>query len=97
MRGILWFAVLVAVALPIILAANSPLLAWREPVYILAGFAGILGLGALLLQPLLAGGYLTGRDGLKGRRLHRWIGVFLITAIVVHVAGLWITSPPGRD
>lgn len=94
MRGFLWFAVLVAVALPIILAANSPLLAWREPIYILAGFAGVLGLGALLFQPLLAGGYLPSLEGLKGRRFHRWIGLFLITTIVVHVACLWVTSPP---
>jgi MYXO-CTERM domain-containing protein len=29
-----------------------------------------------------------------GRRAHHWIGGALVVAIVIHVAGLWITSPP---
>lgn len=91
---LIWGALGVAVLAPIALAAASPLLAWRGPVYIIAGFAGIIALGLLLVQPLLAGGWLPGARGPKGRRLHRWIGAVLIGAIIVHVGGLWLTSPP---
>lgn len=48
----------------------------------------------LLLQPLLAGGYLPGLTAQQATRVHRWIGGTLVTAVIVHVAGLWITSPP---
>jgi len=30
----------------------------------------------------------------RGRRAHHWIGGALVAAIVIHVVGLWITSPP---
>jgi hypothetical protein len=46
---IIWVAVIAAVVVPIAAAAVSPLLAWREPVYILAGFAGIFGMTLLLV------------------------------------------------
>jgi predicted ferric reductase len=45
----------------------------------------------MLVQPLLIGGYL---PGLQARRAHRWIGGLLVSAVVIHVGGLWITSPP---
>jgi hypothetical protein len=94
-RAILtWVALALAVCVPIALASANPLLAWRGPIYILAGFAGIVGLGILLFQPLLIGGYLPALSGRLGRRAHRWIGGALVVAIVIHVAGLWITSPP---
>ena len=91
---LIWTGVVAAIAVPIIAAALSPLLAWRDPIYILAGFAGIVGLALLLIQPLLAGGKLPGLSGARGRSLHRKIGLGLVVAVVVHVAGLWITSPP---
>jgi len=72
----------------------SPLLAWRDAVYIVAGFTGIIALTLLLLQPLLAGGHLPGLTSRRARIAHRWIGTALVVAIVVHVGGLWITSPP---
>lgn len=80
--------------LPITLAAFSPLLAWRRPVYIVAGFAGIVGLAILLLQPLLADGCLPGLTPRRTTQWHRWLGSLLIVAILVHVIGLYITSPP---
>ena len=89
---LIWAALAAAICVPIAAAAASPLLAWRGPVYILAGFAGIIALGLVLVQPLLIGGYLPGLSG--GRRAHRWIGGTLVLAVVVHVGGLWITSPP---
>ncbi len=91
---LIWGALGAAIAVPVIAAAASPLLAWRQPVYILAGFAGIVGMALLLMQPLLAGGYLPGLSTLRSRRLHRWTGITLVSAVVIHVVGLWITSPP---
>ncbi len=48
----------------------------------------------LLFQPLLAGGYLPGLSGRRGRQVHRILGGTLVAAVAIHVAGLWITSPP---
>lgn len=75
-------------------AANSPLLAWRDPIYVAAGFAGIAAFLLLLMQPLLATGALPGLHRIRQRRLHAVTGGALILAVAVHVAGLWITSPP---
>jgi predicted ferric reductase len=91
---LIWAALAAAVCVPIAAAAASPLLAWRGPVYILAGFAGIVALGLVLIQPLLVGGYLPGLAAYRGRRAHRWIGGALVVTVVAHVGGLWITSPP---
>jgi hypothetical protein len=91
---LIWAALAVAICVPIAAAATSPQLEWRGPVYILAGFAGIIGLGLLLVQPLLAGGYLPGPSPYRARRAHHWIGGALVVAVLIHVGGLWITSPP---
>jgi len=94
-RGtLIWATLVAAVGAPIAAAAASPLLAWRDAIYILAGFSGIVALGLLLVQPLLIGGYLLGLSAYRGRRAHRWIGGALVVAVVIHVGGLWITSPP---
>ncbi|WP_261398334.1 ferric reductase-like transmembrane domain-containing protein [Maritimibacter alkaliphilus] len=92
--GLIWGAAGLIALVPVLAAMGSPLLAWRQPVYIAAGFAGILALALLLFQPLLARGGLPGTEGRRGRRLHAALGLLLVGAIVVHVAGLWITSPP---
>src|SRR5689334_15405417 len=91
---LIWAALAAAIGVPIAAAAMSPQLAWRGPVYIIAGFAGIIALGLVLVQPLLIGGYLPGLQAWRGRRVHHWIGGALVGAVVIHVAGLWITSPP---
>lgn len=88
---LIWVGVLVAAAVPIAVAATSPLLAWRDPVYIASGFAGVIAMVLVLFQPLLAGGYL---PGLPGRRVHRWVGSVLVLMVAAHVVGLWLTSPP---
>ena len=90
----IWGALAGAVAVPILASGMSPLLAWRDQIYIAAGFAGIVGLSLLLVQPLLIRGYVPGLVGPIGRKAHRWLGGLLATAVVLHVAGLWITSPP---
>jgi predicted ferric reductase len=92
--ALIWAALAAAICVPLAAAAASPQLEWRGPVYILAGFAGIIALGLLLVQPLLIGGYLPGPSAYRARRAHLWIGSVLVVAVVVHVGGLWITSPP---
>lgn len=92
--ALIWAALAAAICVPIAAAAASPLLEWRGPIHILGGFAGITALGILIVQPLLIGGYLPGPSAYRSRRIHLWIGSALVVAVVVHVAGLWITSPP---
>jgi len=93
-KRLLWVAAILIIALPIAIAATSPLLAWRRPVYIISGFAGILGLGILFIQPLLAQGVLPTRSVRQSRDFHFWLGLVLMLTVIVHVIGLWITSPP---
>ena len=90
---LIWAALAAAIGVPIVAAAASDLLAWRDPVYTLAGFAGIVALDLVLLQPLLIGGYLPGLSAIR-RRAHQWIGAALLGAVLIHMGGLWITSPP---
>jgi hypothetical protein len=91
---LIWAALAAAICVPMALAATSDLLVYRGPVYIVAGFSGMIALGLVLVQPLLIVGYLPGLPALRGRRTHHWIGGALVVALVVHVVGLWITSPP---
>lgn len=91
---LIWAVLAFAIVVPLIFAATSEYLAWRDPIYIAAGFAGVVALCLALVQPLLAGGWLPGLHLLRGRRVHRVVGVVLVAAVIVHVAGLWITSPP---
>jgi len=92
--ALIWAALVAAIGVPIALAMTSDLIAWRGTVYILAGFAGIFALGLLLVQPLLIAGYLPGLSAYRARRAHHWTGGVLVMAVVVHVGGLWIASPP---
>lgn len=93
-EALVWCALAAAAAIPLAVAATSPLLAWRDPVYIAGGLAGVFAAILMLLQPLLVGGYLPGLTKLRARRLHRWTGGLLVTAVAVHVLALWVTSPP---
>ena len=93
-NALLWIVLAIAVAVPVAAAAMSPLLQWRSPVYIVAGFAGIAAMVLMLLQPLLAAGYLAGISVPQGRRVHRLVGKALVLAVIIHLVGLWITSPP---
>lgn len=92
-QSLAWAALACAMIGPLVIAANSPWLAGRDAVYILAGFAGIAALALLLAQPLLAAGYLPGLDAAQGRRWHRRIGIGIVTGIALHVIGLYLTSP----
>jgi len=90
----IWAVVIATCVLPVWVAAGSPLLQYRQPVYILAGFAGVLGLVCLLVQPLLIVQALPNLHGPRARQLHRVVGLVTLLAVIIHVAGLWITSPP---
>jgi len=92
--ALIWAALAVAIAVPVAASAASTLLAYRDPSYIIAGFAGVIALGLLLVQPTLIGGYLPGLTPIGRRRAHRFVGAGLVAAMLIHVGGLWITSPP---
>ena len=91
---IAWCGLATLITIPIAVAANSEYLQYRGPIYIAAGFAGIVALAVLLVQPLLAAGLLPRLPIQLGRVVHRWSGLVLLLAIAAHVVGLWITSPP---
>lgn len=93
-RILIWAGLAAAIGVPAALAATSPLLQWRDAVYITACFTGIIALGLLLVQPLLIAGYLPGLSAYRARRVHHWIGGAIVLAIMIHIAGLWFTSPP---
>jgi len=92
--AIVWAAVAIACVVPITVAAMSPLLEWRSSIYIAAGFGGVIAMSLLLLQPLLSGELLPGISLQRSRRAHRFVGAALVFLVVIHVIGLWITSPP---
>lgn len=48
----------------------------------------------LLVQPLLIGGYLPGLSLRGSKRIHIWLGTALILTVLMHLVGLWVTSPP---
>lgn len=78
---------------PVAIAAASPLLGYREAVYIAGGTAGIVCLALLLIQPLLGSRYLPGLSPLQQRLWHRRIGVAILACVALHVAGLYLASP----
>jgi len=90
----IWVSVVVVGITPIVIAGMSPLLEWRNWIYIAAGFGGVVALSILLLQPILAAGIFPDLSLARGRRIHRWTGAILVACVAVHVIGLWITSPP---
>ena len=91
---LVWGALTLFLGGVVVVSLMSPFLAFRQPVYIAAGLAGILGLCVMVLQPLLVTGSLPGAEGRHGRRLHFIVGVGLVALVITHVGGLWLTSPP---
>ena len=91
---LIWTALLAALLVPIVAATTSPLLEWRDPIYIAGGFAGIAALSLVALQPLLAAEVVPGLTRPRAGRIHLWTGGALVAAVILHVTGLWITSPP---
>lgn len=88
----LWLLVALVIFVPILVATQSSLLEWRQPIYVAAGFAGIIALALMLLQTLLVSGQLL--VGSKQRYAHAIVGGSIVSLIVVHIGGLWYVSPP---
>lgn len=72
-------------------AALSPLQAGRDLTWIAGGLTGVLALGLLVPQGLLATGWIT--TGPRQRRWHRRTAYLLILAVLAHVGGLYLYSP----
>ena len=92
-RSAIWLGAAAVVVAPVAVALASPLQASRDAMWIVGGMAGVLALALLFLQPLLIGGILPGLDGPSPRRWHRWIGSAVAGLVLLHVGGLYLTSP----
>lgn len=88
-----WVLCVLAIAIVVGLAAMSPLLQWRGPIYIAACFAGIIAFCVMLVQPLLITGDLPTNRPLKARQLHRIVGMGIMILIIIHIVGLYWVSP----
>lgn len=93
-RPLIWIALIASAMVALFEASTSPLLEWRDPVYIAAGLSGVMALILLMVQPLLVGRDLAKPRPLERKRIHALFGGLLVLALLLHVAGLWITSPP---
>ena len=83
-----------AMVVPIALATTSPYLAYRVPLYIAAGFAGIVAMSLFVLQPLLECPVRALIAPATARRWHRIIGASILILILAHAVGLYFVSPP---
>ena len=90
---LVWGVIATLMIGPIVLAAVSPYLAYRNPAYIVGGFAGIVGLALFIIQPLLSAGFPPDASPTKRRRWHQWTGSILISCVMLHLGGLYVTSP----
>ena len=95
MRAIaIWTALCAVMIAPVLFATTSPFLSGRSVAYLIGGFAGIVALSVLFVQPILAMGILPRMPPPKSRKWHRTLGAVLVGLVVVHVGGLYLTSPP---
>jgi predicted ferric reductase len=88
-----WLLVSSVAIIPLAVAAASPLLASRDAMWVLGGMAGVVALALLFLQPVLISGFLPSLRNSRERRWHRWIGTAVVLLVLLHVAGLYVTSP----
>ncbi|MGL4975523.1 MAG: ferric reductase-like transmembrane domain-containing protein, partial [Bosea sp. (in: a-proteobacteria)] len=72
---------------------TDKLLLSRDVFWIIGGLAGSSALALLLMQPLLAAGYLPLPSPLTSRRWHRWVGSLIVAAVAVHIGSLYVSSP----
>lgn len=92
--ALIWAAVALVAVGPVAIAAASPLQVGRGVAYVTGGMAGVAALALLWLQPLLGAGYLPGVNLAQARRWHRRLGLVLVAAVVLHIGGLFLASPP---
>lgn len=91
--ALVWGVLALVMAAPLGIAGMSPLLAYRDWPYIAAGLAGALALALLVVQPLLGLRALPRLSAPHAQRVHRIIGTLILVAVLVHVGGLYLTSP----
>jgi predicted ferric reductase len=91
-RPFAWLLIGAVVAVPVIVAAASPLQASRDEIWVLGGMSGVVALALLFLQPVLIGRFRL-LKGLQERRWHRWIGAAIVMLVAIHIGGLYVTSP----
>lgn len=90
----LWSIVAISMGVPVALATTSPYLSYRSPIYIAAGFVGIIAMALLLLQALLSRPSPNFLSAAPARRWHRITGITITVLVLAHVGGLYIVSPP---
>jgi predicted ferric reductase len=90
---LIWGLVAVCMLVPVGIAAANPLQASRDAFWIVGGMAGVVALALMFVQPLLAAGYLPGASVPAGRRWHRLVGTMVVVTVVLHVGGLYLSSP----
>lgn len=92
--ALIWAGTGAIAAVPVLLIGVSPYLAYRSAIYVTAGIAGAVALSLLMIQPLLAAGYLPGLTAPKARIWHTRMGGVLVLAVALHILGLYLTSAP---
>jgi hypothetical protein len=88
-----WILAVAVVVVPVAVAVASPLQAYRDPIWIVGGLAGVAGLALLFVQPVLIGNLLPGLHSVQTRPWHRWAGSAVMAMVLLHVGALYVTSP----
>lgn len=81
------------VILPLVVALVSPLQTGREAIWVIGALAGVLALSLLVIQVLLPTPWLRGIIIGDDSRVHRLLGIAIAVIVIVHVGGLYVTSP----
>ena len=89
-KVVCWIFASAIAVVPLGVAAASPLQASRDLMWIVGGMAGVAGLSLLFFQPVLITGL---SPSSQARRWHRWIGLAVLLLVLLHVLGLYLTSP----
>jgi predicted ferric reductase len=92
-RAACWTLAFAIAFVPLGIAAASPLQASRDLMWVVGGMAGVAGLSLLFLQPFLMAGLSPSSPSPRARRWHRWVGLSIVLLVLLHVLGLYLTSP----
>jgi predicted ferric reductase len=88
-----WLGVAVVAAVPVLLAAASPLQRGREALWVIGGMAGVVAFSLLFVQPLLMATSPWLAAPAAGLRWHRRVGLAIMAMVVLHVGALYAYSP----
>ncbi len=90
---LVWGLAVACMLVPVGIAIANPLQASRDAFWIMGGMAGVVAFALLLVQPLLAAGFLPAPSVPAGRRWHRLVGSMVVLTVGLHVGGLYLSSP----